>query len=222
MALILNIDTAIDKGSICIARDGVALDHDINSNPREQASWLHVAIEKLLHKNSILITALDAVAVSNGPGSYTGLRIGLSAAKGLCFSLKIPLIALNTLEVMANASNKIEGHLLCPMIDARRMEVYTALYDNSLKLITAPSAMIINSQSFHSHLESYKILFFGNGSHKVKDVITHENAFFGELNQTAREMVALSEEKFKKNDFADIAYSEPLYLKDFYSSSHSQ
>jgi tRNA threonylcarbamoyladenosine biosynthesis protein TsaB len=222
MALLLNIDTAIDKASICLARDGNVIDDATSTNQREQATWLHVAIEKMMHQNSILFSALNGVAVSNGPGSYTGLRIGLSAAKGFCYSLNIPLITLGTLDIMAAAANKIDNYLLCPMIDARRMEVYTALYDASLQTILAPTAMVIDSQSFFSYLENNKILFFGNGSNKVKDVITHSNAFFGEQEISAAEMVALAEEKFRNLEFANLAYAEPLYLKDFYSSSQSK
>ena len=220
MALILHIDTAIDKASICLSRDGTVIDKEESATQRGQAAWLHTTMHTMMHRNSILFSALDAIAVMIGPGSYTGLRIGLSSAKGLCYSLKIPLISLGTLEVMAAAADKLDGYQLCPMIDARRMEVYTALYTNSLEIVLPPRAMIIDSESFLSHLEKNKILFFGNGSQKVKNVITHENAFFAEQHLSAVEMVALAENKFQKREFADLAYSEPLYLKDFYSSSH--
>ena len=220
MALILNIDTAIDKASICLTRDGSVIDQAESTNPRAQSGWLHPAIEKLMLQNSMSIAAIDAVAVSMGPGSYTGLRIGLSTAKGLCYSLNKPLIALSTLEVMASAIKAMDDYLLCPMIDARRMEVYTAIYTPSLEIIIAPTAKVLDSQSFDLHLEKNKILFFGNGSQKMKNLTNHVNAFFAEQNIGAVEMVALAEKKFQNGEFADLAYSEPYYLKDFYSSSH--
>lgn len=160
---------------------------------------------------------LAAVAVSTGPGSYTGLRVGLSAAKGLCYALSIPLIGINTLQMMAAAAQENTSELLCPMIDARRMEVFTAIYDQSLQKVLPPTNMILDENSFADRLTENPILFFGNGSKKAEGIINHPNARFADVSATAENMVALAAEKFKREEFLDLAYSEPYYGKDFHS-----
>jgi len=172
------------------------------------------------------MSSLDAIAVSKGPGSYTGLRIGVSVAKGLCYALEIPLIGIGTIDAMGifTAQNLgqfsdirlNENLLFCPMIDARRMEVYTALYNYKGERIKSVSAEIINADSFSNYLAKNKIFFFGNGAEKCKKQLTHPNTVFeGPLKASARFMQKLAEEKFKKNKFEDIAYFEPFYLKNF-------
>jgi tRNA threonylcarbamoyladenosine biosynthesis protein TsaB len=176
--------------------------------------------EDLLIKNSISIEKLDAVAVSSGPGSYTGLRIGLSTAKGLCYGGNIPLIAIPTLQAMSVCFALQHGisaeDLLCPMIDARRMEVYTALYDREAKQIEAAAAEIITGQSFAARLGERRIYFFGNGADKCRSSITHPNAVFPEtFVYSARCMIQPALQAYAEKHFENTAYFEPYYLKDF-------
>jgi tRNA threonylcarbamoyladenosine biosynthesis protein TsaB len=217
MAIILNIDTAVDTASVCLARDSRSLQFSLNDVQRDHAAWLHPAILRVTRDAGLNISDLDAVAVTIGPGSYTGLRVGLSTAKGLCFSLGIPLIAINTLKMMAYAAKEYDTDLLCPMIDARRMEVFTAVYDKNLTEIIEPAAMILNPASFESLLDSKRIVFSGNGAEKLKSVIDHRNAFFSSTVASAADMAYLSEQQFLGKEFADLAYTEPLYLKEFHT-----
>jgi tRNA threonylcarbamoyladenosine biosynthesis protein TsaB len=230
MALLLNIDTAVDTASICLAKDGKAL--SISKNVREDsfgesqkdhASWLHIAIKEIFEKNSLELRSVDAIAVTGGPGSYTGLRIGMATAKGICYALNRPLISLNTLLVMANAAKDVHNSfaesakLLCPMIDARRMEVFTAIYTKELEIIKEPAAITLNENSFDEYLSNNSICFFGNGSNKFRTMNRHEKAVFTDLKIDASSMVSLSEKSFAEKEFADLAYAEPLYLKEFYT-----
>jgi tRNA threonylcarbamoyladenosine biosynthesis protein TsaB len=214
---ILHIDTAVQVASICLSDGEIIVDTRINPAEKESAAWLHVAIQSLLKENKLTPAQLDAVAVSTGPGSYTGLRVGMSAAKGLCYALSIPLISINTLQMMAAGVPKGSTDLLCPMIDARRMEVFTALYNTSLEEVMSPTNMILDETSFATSLQEASITFFGNGSNKAKDVITHPKAFFVTYTATAKDMVMLAAGKFSKGEFSDLAYSEPFYGKDFHS-----
>ena len=166
MALILNIDTAVDVASICLAKDGKVLSIVKNESQKDHASWLHIAIKEIFEKNNLDLSSIDAVAVTGGPGSYTGLRIGMATAKLICFALNKPLISLNTLLVMANAAKQENADLLCPMIDARRMEVFTAIYTKELQTVKDPVAITLNENSFAEYLSNNSICFFGNGSNK--------------------------------------------------------
>ena len=224
MALILNIDTAVDVASLCLAKDGEVLSIARNESQKDHASWLHTAIKEIFEKNDLELGSIDAIAVTGGPGSYTGLRIGMATAKGICFALNKPLISLNTLLVMANAAKDVHKNsfgesadVLCPMIDARRMEVFTALYKKDLQIVKEPAAVIIDEKSFDEELAHSSICFFGNGSNKFQKIRNHPNAFFTELGFDATAMVSLADEKFSKKDFADLAYAEPLYLKEFHT-----
>ena len=217
MNLILHIDTAVQVASVCLSDGDAVIDTLVNPSEKESASWLHVAIQSILQQHNYAPAQLAAVAVSTGPGSYTGLRVGLSAAKGLCYALSIPLIGINTLQMMAAAVPETSTALLCPMIDARRMEVFTALYTPSLEEAMAPTNMILDETSFIHWLDRDSITFFGNGSQKAKTVITHPNAVFVDVTATAKNMVGLVTEKMKKEEFLDLAYSEPYYGKDFHS-----
>ncbi len=218
MAVILNIETSTEVCSVTISKNGELLYKKETLEGLSHSELLTVFIEDLLTENSLNLSELDAVAVSKGPGSYTGLRIGVSVAKGLCYGLEIPLIAVNSLETMATytALNSTENMLFCPMIDARRMEVYTALYSTKGEEIKPISAEIIEEDFLAEYLNNNKILFFGNGAEKCKTKITHPNATFdGPQKTSAQFMQKLTEEKYNKKEFEDIAYFEPFYLKNF-------
>lgn len=191
-----------------------------NEMSREHAKFLHIAIREVLAEAEIKASNLDAVAVTTGPGSYTGIRVGFAAAKGLCFALSLPLIAVNTLEFLAacgiNAIGK-DGFYV-PMIDARRMEVYTAIYDRKLEVKLEPQAMILNEQSFLNY-KTEKMYFFGNGSEKLRQNTVSEVAhfYFEKVNFHGTPFASLTFEKFNSVNFVNIAYSEPQYLKEFFS-----
>jgi tRNA threonylcarbamoyladenosine biosynthesis protein TsaB len=218
VSIILNIDTAVQSSSICLAKNDKPLAIKINPSQKDSAAWLHVAITELLHEQNIMPQYLDAIAVTEGPGSYTGLRVGMSTAKGLCYVLQKPLIAINTLQAMASAAQKRHTGLLCPMIDARRMEVFTAIFDQHLNFVLSSANLILTETSFTDLLQNHSILFFGNGSAKFQSITSHPNALFSKIEIDAIAMVSLSHEKFKRRQFADLAYSHPFYGKDFYSS----
>lgn len=216
MSLILNIDTAVQTASVCLANGEDIIATSMNPFQGDSAAWLHVAIQDILHQNNYLPQHLQAIAVSAGPGSYTGLRVGMAAAKGLCYALNIPLIHINTLQMMAAAVKNPVTTLLCPMIDARRMEVFTALYDASLNEIMPPTNLILHEEAFHDWLIKHSIAFFGNGSEKGKKLIHHPNAVFSDIIATATDMVELAVKSFMHRQFSDLAYSEPFYGKDFH------
>jgi tRNA threonylcarbamoyladenosine biosynthesis protein TsaB len=215
MALILNIDTAIETASVCLAKDAEVLSIVKNEKQKDHAAWLHLAIKDVFEKNALEIRTIDAMAVMGGPGSYTGLRIGMATVKGICYALAKPMIILNTLQVMANAAKNENADLLCPMIDARRMEVFTALYSKDLQTIKEPAAITLNEKSFDEELANHSICFFGNGKVKFRSINKNENAFFRSIDTDASHMVSLSEDKFRQKEFADLAYAEPIYLKEF-------
>jgi tRNA threonylcarbamoyladenosine biosynthesis protein TsaB len=218
MALILHIDTAVQSASVCLAENEVILGTRINPAEKESASWLHLAIQELLLENATLPRQLDAIAISAGPGSYTGLRVGMATAKGLCYALSKPLLTVNTLQMMANSVKQPSTEMLCPMIDARRMEVFTAVYDNSLLEVMPASNLILDENSFSSLLNQHTISFFGNGSTKVSSLIRHKNALFISVVSSAENMVSLAAKMFSQQHFANLAYTEPYYGKDFHSS----
>jgi len=219
MTLILNIDTATEKGSIALAGDGKTLIMAENREQKDHAAWLHPAVEKMMVETGYKMKDLDAVAVTGGPGSYTGLRVGMAAAKGFCYGLGIPLITENTLKVMAFAASEqtFSGGLLCPMIDARRMEVFTAVYRNDLIEVLPTTSMIIDADSFSTYLEKEKVSFFGGGSYKCKPIITAPSADFIEINYHAGYLGILSFLRYLQREFTGLAYSEPAYTKEFYT-----
>lgn len=222
MALILTIDTALETGIVVISgRDGSVYSR-INTQQRDHASWVNLAIQDLLAEAQLKPAELDAVAVVAGPGSYTGVRVGLATAKGICFTTSVPLLLLNTLDVMVTAAARIlknsgEHYLLCPLIDARRMEVFTAVYDSNHRQVIEPSAMVIDEGSFGDQLAHNRIVFFGNGSEKLKKLITHSHAMFRDIVYGPEDLVEAARLRFAAGDFADTAYSEPFYLKEFYT-----
>lgn len=216
MALILNIETATTNCSVSISKEGktVFLKEDNNKN-YSHAESLHVFIDAVLKESKVNVADIDAVAVSKGPGSYTGLRIGVSAAKGLCFALNKPLISVSTLEALAYQV-QIENGVIISMLDARRMEVYSTVFDRNYNQIRDTDAQILDKNSFNDYLESGKVYFIGSGVEKTKELITHSNAvFIIEKYPSAMQMGGLAYEKYKISDFEDVAYFEPYYLKDF-------
>jgi tRNA threonylcarbamoyladenosine biosynthesis protein TsaB len=219
MSLILNIDTATENAILSIAEDGNVLHFVENDKQKDHASFLHIGIKLLLKNCTIHLTDIDAIAVVNGPGSYTGLRVGMASAKGLCFALNKPLIAINTLTVMAHSALQNEadtGYLLCPLLDARRMEVFFALYDNELNVIVPPQAIELDIDFLKEFLNTNKILFFGNAAAKWQKICSHSNVFFKNTITLPSSMGILSYNSLITNKFEDIAYCEPLYLKEFY------
>ncbi|PQJ68962.1 tRNA (adenosine(37)-N6)-threonylcarbamoyltransferase complex dimerization subunit type 1 TsaB [Polaribacter butkevichii] len=216
MVIILNIETATKNCSVSIAKNGevIAL-KELNNGKYSHAEVLHPFILDVLNEANLTSNQIDAVAVSKGPGSYTGLRIGVSAAKGLCFAFDKPLISIKTLESLAYAISVDEG-VIISMLDARRMEVYAAVFNKNHDQVRDIKAEIIDENSFAEYLEAGKVTFLGDGAHKCKDVITHKNAVFvDDKFPSAKEMAQLSYDKYKKNDIEDVAYFEPFYLKDF-------
>ncbi len=217
MSLVLNIDTALDSASVCLAKDGKSLDLLINKDQKSHAGWLHPAIDDMLRKNNLYMNQLDAIAVSIGPGSYTGLRVGLASAKGLCYALHKPLIAVSTLEMMAQAVREEARDLICPLIDARRMEVFAAVYDKKLREKISPQAMIVDENSFASLLQEHEILFCGNGNKKLQALLSTNHAAFSDTGANASHLAQLSHLQWEAKNFANLVSTEPLYIKEFYS-----
>ena len=215
MSYILNIETATKNCSVSLSKDGKSIIcKEIAEEGYSHAERLHVFIEEIIQGSEISFSDLSAIAVSQGPGSYTGLRIGVSAAKGLCFALDIPLIAVDTLQVLASQVDISDGFII-PMLDARRMEVYSAIFNPNFEKIRAVEAEVITENSFKNIQGT--LYFVGDCAEKCKSVLTKENYIFLDeiVYPSAKEMSAISFEKFKKSDTVDVAYFEPYYLKDF-------
>ncbi len=215
MSFILNIETATKNCSVSIAKDGqTILCKEIAEEGYSHAEKLHVFIEEVIAESGILVKDLNAIAVSQGPGSYTGLRIGVSAAKGLCYALNIPLIAVDTLQTLASKAN-VSGGKIIPMLDARRMEVYSEIFTAGLEIEREIQAEIIDENSFSEYKET--LYFVGDCAEKCKPVLTKENfVFLEEIKYpSANEMSKISYDKYQKSDTVDVAYFEPYYLKDF-------
>ena len=222
MAVILNIDTSTETAGICLAKNGAAISFMQNEDQKDHAAWLHTAIEKMINDSGYAMEDLQAVAIISGPGSYTGLRVGMSTAKGLCYALQIPLIVENSLKMMAIAAQeealKKEASLICPMIDARRMEVFTALYTIDLKEVIAPTAIVLNKNSFEDFLVENSIFFTGNGTKKWQEIIgISPKILFGRINPPVKYLGEISNKKYEQQEFTDILYSEPIYIKEFYT-----
>jgi len=217
MALILNLETATTNCSVSLARDGKTISIKEHDTPNySHSEQLHVFIQEVIEVVSVSLSEIDAIAVSKGPGSYTGLRIGVSAAKGLCFSLDVPLISVETLMSMASQENSNEFDFIISLLDARRMEVYSKIFDNQLKEIRETRAEIIDENSFSDYLQKGKTILLGSGAAKCKEVLENENLNYRtEVVPSAEQMSQLSFEKYQNEDFEDVAYFEPYYLKDF-------
>jgi tRNA threonylcarbamoyladenosine biosynthesis protein TsaB len=219
MPKILNIETGTSVCSVALSEGKQVIALRESDGEPAHAAKLSVFIYELLAEQKLRITDLDAIAISEGPGSYTGMRIGTSTAKGLCFGANKPLIAVGSLQSLAKlAVEKMKPSLemlLCPMIDARRMEVYTALYNSNAEKINEVSAQIVDENTYAELLGTHKIIFFGDGAEKCKSVINSPNAIFININASATGMIDIAAEKFANSDFVDVAYFEPFYLKDF-------
>lgn len=219
MIKILSIETSTTVCSVCISVDGVPLVYQKMFLEKSHSSLLTVIIDQLMKQVDLSMNDLDAIAVSKGPGSYTGLRIGVSTAKGLCYALDKPLIAVNTLLAMAHEINQVNHSklLLCPMIDARRMEVYTAIFNHKLNQIEATNAKVLDGDSFQGTLEQGQALFFGNGADKFKEFRSEEAniVLIENISPSASSIGSLAFDAYQRNEFEDLAYFEPYYLKDF-------
>lgn len=225
MSLILNIDTASENAHVSIARDGQILHALSSESQKEHAGFLQAAIQQLIKTTGIHLKEIDAVSVTAGPGSYTGLRVGFASAKGLCYALKKPFITIGTLEVLTVSALQLyppaadENILFCPMIDARRMEIFTAIYEQSLTMYMQPCAKILDAFSFEKELSKSKMIFFGSGSEKWSKVCNHPNAIFKAVTILPESLSKSSNTLFLEKKFTDLAYSEPFYLKEFQTVS---
>lgn len=222
MTSILLLETSTRVCSVGLSIDNRLVSIRETSESQSHSELITSFIEEVVSEPGLAFTDLSAVAVSMGPGSYTGLRIGVSTAKGICYALDIPLIAIDTLKAMAfgmlqKADPKLRHNsFFCPMIDARRMEVYTQVFDIKLNAVTGVEAKILDSSSFMEFLDTRRIMFFGNGSSKAKSVLTHSNAlFYDDFKPSARFMIPIAWNYYLNAKFEDVAYFEPLYLKDF-------
>ncbi|NEU09510.1 tRNA (adenosine(37)-N6)-threonylcarbamoyltransferase complex dimerization subunit type 1 TsaB [Flavihumibacter sp. R14] len=219
--IILQIETATTMCSVALSAGGKLLALKEANERNIHASEITLFIDDVMTRAGITYQQLNAVAVSKGPGSYTGLRIGVSTAKGLCFALDIPLIAVNTLEAMADGFIKKypatdPSTILCPMIDARRMEVYTAIYDANLNQLEPVAAKVLDGQTFGKYLSGSNVIFFGDGAGKTQSLYAaNPNYRFIEFENSASHLSELAVRKFQNGDFEDVAYFEPFYLKDF-------
>ena len=217
MANILLIETSTSVLSVALARDGAVVHERICREPRMQASLTAPLVKEVLEEAGLRMAHCDAVCVSSGPGSYTGLRVGVSTAKGLCFGASKPLLAIGTLDILVAGvmAGPDRPSFIVPMIDARRMEVYTAIYNAEGERLTPVEAKIIGPESFAEYLDRGEVLFVGDGALKCKEAIGHPNARFLEAYPLARDMAKLAQKAFDEGKFENLAYFEPFYLKDF-------
>ena len=215
MARILLIETSTSVLSVALAQDGTVVSERVCTEPRMQASLTAPLVKEVLDQAGLTAKDCDAVCVSSGPGSYTGLRVGVSTAKGLAFGAGIPLIAVGTLDILVASCHSERSGFIVPMIDARRMEVYTAVYSADGQRLTQVEAKVIGPDSFAEYLEQGPVLFVGDGALKCKDVIGHPNARFQEAFPLARDMAKSAQKAFEEGKFENLAYFEPFYLKDF-------
>ncbi|MEA3449084.1 MAG: tRNA (adenosine(37)-N6)-threonylcarbamoyltransferase complex dimerization subunit type 1 TsaB [Bacteroidota bacterium] len=225
MPRILHIETSGKTCSVAISKADSLTDYHTISEDKSHARHLTMMIQKLLADNKLSVPELDAVAVSAGPGSYTGLRIGVSVAKGICYAASLPLIAVPTLKIMlknlfTSCDKTSDFDLFVPMIDARRMEVYQASYTSDAKKISDVSPLILDENAYRDQLEKHQIVFFGNGAEKAEKVITHPHAFFiPGVMPDARYMISGALNRFRHKNFEDVAYYEPFYLKAFQATT---
>jgi tRNA threonylcarbamoyladenosine biosynthesis protein TsaB len=222
MATFLLIYTATAHASVCMSKDGAVIACLETTDQKSHASFIQPAIETLCKQTGIALDSIDAVAISIGPGSYTGLRVGMATAKGIAYALGKPLIGINTLQIIAAAAkHKYPNHdsAICALLDARRMEVFTGIYAHNLEPLTPSTALILDPLSFKNELDKEPILFAGDGAEKFKAICEHPNAHFDtSIAYGAADMLALTENAFTLADFLDLAYSEPLYIKAFHDT----
>jgi tRNA threonylcarbamoyladenosine biosynthesis protein TsaB len=218
MSLILSLDTSTPVCSAALHQDGGLIITSEIHEKQAHGARLAPLIRNLFDASGRAQNDLDAVAVTSGPGSYTGLRIGTSTAKGLCFALNTPLIACDTLTLLASQVRHIalSDTLLCPMLDARRMEVYCAVFDSNLHIISPIESLVVDDKSFSKLLEKNQILFFGDGAAKCRNVLQHPNVrFLDDIVPTAASLGGIAWEKFQRHQFEDLVHFEPMYLKEF-------
>lgn len=221
MSCILNIETSTNVCSVALSQDGVCLYEDVNMEGPSHAQVLAGYVKNVVSFADSHAIPIDAIAISKGPGSYTGLRIGVSEAKGVAYGrdaklLSVPTLKLLTVPILLGHEELPEDALLCPMIDARRMEVYCALYDRALNEVVQTQALVIDSDSFKEYLDKQPIYFMGNGADKCVETIQHPNAhFIKNIVPRAKNMIPLAEMAMAKEQFEDVAYFEPFYLKEF-------
>ncbi|HJV20613.1 MAG TPA: tRNA (adenosine(37)-N6)-threonylcarbamoyltransferase complex dimerization subunit type 1 TsaB [Sediminibacterium sp.] len=227
MALLLHIDTATPYAGICLSNNETVLAIEENHDARNHASFLQPAIQKIMHQTGHALQELDAVAVTGGPGSYTGIRVAMASAKGICYALQKPLIVLNTLQVIAQAAldqlaaeNLLSEKewLLYPMIDARRMEVFSAAYTHSLMEKEAAAAILLNEQFFDTLPKNVSILFCGDGAAKIPGAFLKSNMQISSVQHNVNHMIRLANTAYARRHFANLAYAEPLYAKGFYNT----
>jgi tRNA threonylcarbamoyladenosine biosynthesis protein TsaB len=220
MSYLLHINTALEKAFVGLSKNDVIIAQRENAVQKEHGSFLQPAIKDICNETGLSLADIAAVSVVNGPGSYTGLRVGLSAAKGVCFALDKPLICLSTLEWLAHPFYGYMTNIICPLIDARRMEVFTAMYEpKTLNLMMAPHAMVIDENSFNNELDTQKIIFTGNGRNKLPAKIsTHPNSIFPSKETDLSNQVEMAYLLYIEKKFSDLAYTEPFYLKPFYTT----
>ncbi|MAU54376.1 MAG: tRNA (adenosine(37)-N6)-threonylcarbamoyltransferase complex dimerization subunit type 1 TsaB [Flavobacteriales bacterium] len=218
MSFILNIESSSTNCSVSLTKNGDLISIKENNDEKySHSTKLHSFINEVISDSKITINELSAIAVSKGPGSYTGLRIGVAAAKGLCFSLDIPLISVSTLLILSKQI-KISSGLILPVLDARRNEVYSAIYDANYKLVKKESPKLIDSKSFENFSNDNQLYFIGSGQQKCRELIKSNNNLIFHNNESlpsSKEMADISYQKFISSDFEDLAYFEPAYLKNF-------
>lgn len=226
MSYILHIDTAIQSAHICIALNGNVLIQQCNNEQKDHSHFIHAAIQSMLLQCNLTLQDINAIAISAGPGSYTGLRIAYATAKGLCFSLSIPLIAINTLEIMAatakynwiNTGNTSQV-LFCPMIDARRMEVFSAVYNYDLSPLIEPSANVVDEFFLQSVLKKYPVIFVGNGAQKFKSISKSSTAIFVDLPYNYLIISNIAFKKYLNASFENVNTASPFYMKEFFTTA---
>ena len=222
LPLILHIDTATEFASICLTKGETILAMRSCQDQKKHGAFVQPAIQELMQETGFTLSQLDAISVSEGPGSYTGLRVAMASAKGLCYALNKPLITVNTLKIIAQAALEQEDQahpnaIYCPLIDARRMEVFMALYTPALEPILAPEARILDQDSFKDLLTDQVVIFTGSGAPKLQAILVHPNAVFSQVQHNASHLAKLAFRAFMNQKFANLAYCEPFYLKAFYS-----
>jgi tRNA threonylcarbamoyladenosine biosynthesis protein TsaB len=217
MSLILHIQTALEKAMVGVSENGQVRAYRENDMQKDHAAFLQPAIRDVCAEAGARLQDLAAISVVSGPGSYTGLRVGMAGAKGLCFALQKPLVTVNTLRWMAAAGENLDARYLCPMIDARRMEVFTAIFNPAGEPILEPFAAILDENLFKTLLDEGKIVFFGGGAAKFKPLLHHPNAVFSDLESGQAELARLSWNHYQAGVFSDLVQTAPLYGKDFHS-----
>ncbi len=225
MAIILNIDTSSERAVICISRQGEIVSKAVHDNQRDHAGFLHVALQEILNESGISLQQLDAVNVCDGPGSYTGLRVGMSTAKGLCYALQKPLLTTSALQMIAQTAldfidqeQKNDTNCFIPMIDARRMEVFYAVYDNTTTLRHEPGAIILNEGSFTEFMNHGKVVFCGSGAAKWKRLCSHKNALFAEVLHCEEQLCKIAESKCQQGIYTNLTDGLPHYVKEFHDT----